>query len=585
MEPPIEPPPVSKKELVRQLTETSRLLELLGAEPFRANAYAAAARALDAFEGDFAILFGERRLAELRGIGKGLAAEMYALRSRERLELLGELYAEVPEGVRGLLRVSGLGPKKARLLWLSGIGDLATLVAATRDGRVADLKGFGAKSAAALGAAAEFALAATSRFRLDEAEVAAAAVVTGLREGGLMDALPDAQLYWTGELRRGLETVGTLRGIVTGVSPMALKRTLAEFCEDVQVSGEVVRATFAGRPLELRLSEASILGAALVVDTGNKVFVTELERRAAAKGLALTVSGLLRGDERLETPTEADVFSALALEKVPPECRDRLPEAEPIAPTASLVTLEDMRGLVHNHSSWSDGAASLREMVAAARDLGYSYLATADHSKTSFYANGLSVQRVLAQAEEIAAIRRELADEGSDFRVLHGLEVDIMADGSLDYPDNVLATLDYAVVSVHQQFTLSKTKQTERIVRAVQSPYADILAHMTGRLLLRRPSYDLEAETVLQACAETGTVVEINANPRRLDLDWREVARARDLGCRFAIDPDAHHPSGYHDLRYGVLMARKAGLSAAEVVNTAPTAEAFLDRLKPKPEA
>ncbi len=579
MEPFTEPPPVSKKELVRQLTETSRLLELLGAEPFRANAYAAAARALDVFEGDFAVLFGERRLAELRGIGKGLAAEMYALRSRERLELLGELYAEIPEGVRDLLRVSGLGPKKARLLWLSGFGDLEALVAATRDGRVAALKGFGAKSAEALGVGAAFALAATSRFRLDEAEVAAAAVADGLK-----DALPDAQLHWAGELRRSLETVGTLYGIVVGASAEALAGALGAFCKDV-VYGEVVSATFAGRPLELRVSEAATLGAALAVATGDGAFVAELEHRAAAAGLELKVSGLFRGDERLETPTEADVFSTVKLEPLPPECRDTLLGARPTTPTDSLVTLENMRGLVHNHSSWSDGAASLREMVAAARNLGYSYLATADHSKTSFYANGLSVQRVFAQAEEIAAIRRELADEGGDFRVLHGLEVDIMADGSLDYPDEVLATLDYAVVSVHQQFTLSKTKQTERIVRALQNPYAGILAHMTGRLLLRRPSYELEVETVLQACAETGTVVEINANPRRLDLDWREVARARDLGCRFAVNPDAHHPSGYHDLRYGVLMARKAGLSAAEVVNTAPTAAAFLERLKRKPEA
>ena len=158
-----------------------------------------------------------------------------------------------------------------------------------------------------------------------------------------------------------------------------------------------------------------------------------------------------------------------------------------------------------------------------------------------------------------------------------------MADGSLDYPDDVLATLDYAVVSVHQQFTLSKTKQTERIVRAVQNPYASILAHMTGRLLLRRPSYDVDVEAILQACADTGTLVEINANPRRLDLDWRHVIRARELGCRFAVNPDAHHPSGYHDLRYGVLMARKAGLTASEVVSSAPTAKAFLALLKPKP--
>ena len=572
----LEPPPVSKKELVRQLTEASRLLEVLGAEGFRVNAYAAAARQLDAFEGDFAVLFGERRLSELRGIGKGLAAEMYALRSRERLELLDELYAEVPDGVRGLFRVSGLGPKKVRLLWLGGIDDLPTLVAATHDGRVANLKGFGAKSAETLRAAAEFALSATSRLRLDEAELAAAAVTTGLANG-----LPNAALHWAGEFRRGLETVGALQAVVTGTSNEALGQALAAFCEDVRVSGAaepVVSATFAGRRLELRVAEAAALGAALAVETGDEAFVAELERRAAEKGLKLTASGLFRAEQRLETSTEADIFSALSVAYVPPECRDR-----PLGPTSELVTEHDLRGLVHNHSSWSDGAASLREMVEAARELGYSYLATADHSKTSFYANGLSAERVFAQAQEIAAIRRELTEAGGDFRVLHGLEVDIMADGSLDYPDDVLSTLDYAVVSVHQQFTLPRTKQTERLVRAVHSPYASILAHMTGRLLLRRPSYEVDVDAVLQACTDTGTVVEINANPRRLDLDWRDVIRARELGCRFAVNPDAHHPSGYHDLRYGVLMARKAGLQAAEIVNTAPTAEAFLAFLKPKP--
>jgi DNA polymerase (family 10) len=575
----LEPPPVSKKELVRQLSEASRLLELVGAEGFRANAYAAAARQLDAFEGDFTVLFAERRLAELRGIGKGLAAEMYALRSRERLEVLDDLYAQVPDGVRGLLRVSGLGPKKARLLWLSGIENLAELVAAAQDGRVAALKGFGAKSAQTLGAAAAFALSATARLRLDEAEVYAAAFTSVLAQ-----LLPDARLHWVGELRRSLETVGTLQAVVTGASAEVLERALVPFGPEVAPSGPVLPLTFEGRRLELYLSEASTLGAALTVQTGEEAFVAALQGRAAVKGLRLTGTGLFNGKERLETRTEGEVFAALGVDYVPPERRDRPLEsqAEHLVPV-NLVTVQDMRGLVHNHSSWSDGAAPLREMVAAARALGYGYLALADHSKTSYYANGLSIARVAAQAEEIAEIRRELLEEGSEFRVLHGLEVDIMPDGSLDYPDEVLATLDYAVVSVHQHFTLSRAKQTERIVRAVQNPYADILAHPTGRLLLRRPGYEVDVRAVLGACAETGTVVEINANPHRLDLDWREVVRARALGCRFAVNPDAHHPDGYADVRYGILMARKAGVKAAEVVNTAPTAEAFLARLKPKP--
>ena len=566
---------VGQKELVRQLGEASRLLELLGAPGYRVNLYAGAARQLDAFSGSFAELFNERRLNELRGVGDGLASEMYALRTRPRLAVLDELYAEIPEGVRGLLQISGLGPKKARLLWLSGIESVTELVAAIEDGRVAKLKGFGAKSAKTILGAAKFALRSAARLRLDEAEVIAAAF-----GDAFVAALPDATLTWTGELRRSLETVGTLQALVTGVTAEALEQGLATFCREVDRAETGFQVTFGERKLELSPVQSSSLGTTLALATGDEAFAAALQARAREKGLELTRTGLFREGEQLSTLSETDVFRLLKLPYTPPERRD-----VPLGlPAENLLTLADIRGLVHNHSSWSDGAAPLREMVAQARALGYSYLAMADHSKTSYYANGLSVERVFAQAKEIKAIQRELKDEGSDFRVLHGLEVDIMPGGTLDYPDEVLETLDYAVVSVHQHFTLDKAKQTERVVRAVQNPYAKILAHMTGRLLLRRPSYELDVEAVLRACAETGTVVELNANPYRLDLDWRQVIRARDLGCRFSIDPDAHHPDGYHDLRYGVMMARKAGLTAAEVVNTAPTAAAFLARLAAKPD-
>jgi DNA polymerase (family 10) len=242
-----------------------------------------------------------------------------------------------------------------------------------------------------------------------------------------------------------------------------------------------------------------------------------------------------------------------------------------------LVTLSDIRGLVHVHTDWSDGAASLRSMVAAAQAHGYRYLATADHSRTSAYANGLSVERVLAQAEEIEAVRHGL---DSGFELLHGMEVDILTDGSLDYPEELLAQLDYTVVSVHQGFRLSRRQQTERIIRAVQHPKAKILGHATGRLLLRRPGYEVDLEAVIAACADAGTVLELNGNPHRLDLDWEWVARAKAAGCRFAINPDAHTIQGCDDVRYGVLQARKAGLRVADVVNSAPTASAFLQQLK-----
>ena len=566
--------PVSKKELIGQLSEAARLLELVGAEGFKAGAYANAVRQLEAFEGDFSVLFMERRLSELRGIGKGLAAEMYVLNTRERLEILDDLYAQVPEGVRGLLRVAGLGPKKARVLWENGIEDTAALVAAAEDGRLAKLKGFGAKSAGVLGAAAAFALNARKRLRLDEAEVLAAFLA-----GGLEELLPNLRLTWAGELRRGLETVGSLKAVVTGVSGVALQEALGSLGVEAELDGARVHGTLEGRELTFTLTEPADFGAALLGQTGDEAFIEALTREGEGAGIEVWPLGLTQAGERLETPSEEAAFAVLGVAYVPPERRD-LPFG---TVTGDLITLQDMRGLVHNHSSYSDGAATLREMVARARELGYSYLAMADHSKSSFYANGLTEARLEQQAQEIAEIRQELLDEDSDFRVLHGLEVDIMPDGTLDFPDEVLARLDYAVVSVHQHFTLDKVKQTERIVRAVHNPYADILAHMTGRLLLRRPGYDVDVGEVLQACAETDTVVEINANPRRLDLDWREVLKAKELGCSFAINPDAHHPDGYDDVRYGVLMARKAGLNASNVINTAPSAEAFLSLLKPKP--
>lgn len=572
----LQPPPVSKKELVRQLTEASRLLELLGEDRYRTNAYAGAARQLDAFSGDFSELFGARRLSELRGIGGALAAEMYALRTQPRLAVLDALYTQVPEGVRGLLRIAGLGPKKVRLLWLSGVENVSELIAAVEDGRVAKLKGFGAKSAQTILDGAKFSLRAAARLRLDEAEVLAATFAEALAQ-----ALPEATLTWVGELRRSLETVGALRALVVGVTAEGLEAGLETFCGEVEATITGFGVTFGERKLELIPTETSALGTTLALATGDDTFAAALQVRAAEKGLRLTRAGLFRDEEQLSVPDETKVFELLELPYTPPERRD-----VPLGlPPENLIRFEDVRGLVHNHSSWSDGAAPLRDMVAHARALGYAYLAMADHSKTSYYANGLSTERVFAQAKEIGAIRKELEDEGSDFRVLHGLEVDIMPGGALDYPDEVLATLDYAVVSVHQHFTLDKAKQTERIVRAVQNPYANILAHMTGRLLLRRPSYEVDVKAVLRACAASGTVVEINASPYRLDLDWRMVIRARELGCRFSIDPDAHHPDGYKDVRYGVMMARKAGLTASDVVTTAPTAETFLKRLKTPPDA
>ncbi len=565
---------ITKKQLVAQLSEAAKLLEVLAEEPHRAKAYANAARQLENFEGDFSHLFEMGKLTQIRGIGQGLAAEIMTLKERETLSVLDELYGRVPEGVRNLFVVSGLGAKKISLLWQNGIADLDELVEASRDGRVASLKGFGKKSAESILNAAEFALEAKKRMRLDVAEAYASALQEVMNA-----ALPQAKLTFAGSLRRSLETVGDLDVIVTGVSFEEVAQVLGPFVEDLETNPPYLEADFEGRRLELTLVQEDALGAALAVKTGGKAFVEMLKDKADGRGYKLCPEGLFKEDEFIPTPEERTVFEHLDIPYISPEQREGVQTSSP----DDLISMDAMRGVIHNHSTWSDGASSLREMVAAARELGYTYLAMADHSRTSYYANGLSIKRVEQQSAEIAKIQQELVDEGSNFKVLHGVEVDIMPDGKLDYPDEVLATLDYTVISVHQNFTLGEAKQTGRIVNAVRNPYATILAHPTGRLLLRRPGYAVNLQEVIEACAETGTVIEINANTRRLDLDWRWVIKAKRLGCTFSIDPDAHHTSGYDDVRYGVMMARKAGLSVDDVVNTAPTAEGFLSRLKPRP--
>lgn len=562
---------VDKKEVAAQLKEAANLLEVLGEDSFRARAYRSAGRALESYEGDFEALLQTGRLTEVRGIGQSLATEIATLLAHERLAILDELYERVPVGVREFFLVSGLGAKKIGALWGQGIETLHELVLAADDGHIAALKGFGKKSAENIAQNARFVLSAKTRMRLDEAEAYAE-----LLAASIVELLPTVELRLAGELRRACETVGGLEFLIAGASVAEAAERLGPLLTDAVSQDKRLTGGFQGKTVTFTVVDEQVLGAALALRTGSAVFVDGLIERAAARGFDLNEQGLRRQGNSVATPDEASLFEKLRVPYLVPERREW---AEP-APVADLITTEDIRGAVHNHSSWSDGAVSLREMVAAARARGFSYLAMADHSKSSYVANGLSEARVEAQAVEIAAIRAELADEGSDFELLHGIEVDIMSDGGLDYDDSLLARLDYTVVSVHQNFTLSEREQTERIVRAVHNPFATILAHPTGRLLLRRPAYSLNLEAVIAACAETDTVIEINANPYRLDLDWRWVIEAKAAGCRFSINPDAHQPGGLDLVPFGVKMARKAGLTPRDVVNTAPGSVEFLAQLK-----
>lgn len=557
---------LTRKSLVAALKGTADILDLLGLDEFKALSYRSAARGLEGVETEVDALVA----AEFVGVpkvGKSIAAELLEFVHSGVFGPLEDAASQVPPGVLGLFRVRGLGPKKIRALWNAGIDSLEALREACRDGRVAGLKGFGAKSAATFLEAVEFALSAQERQHLSTAWDVCDALL--LQLAGLEPRL-------SGDVRRGLDTVRAARVTVTA-SPEDVQARLSGVIEEfAPVEGKPL---FSGRvdgvPVEIAYARPEVRGALDLMMGGSTEYRESVRAEAKAQGLDLSGRGLKRGGNLLSTPTEADVTRGLGLKLRPAEYRepehDEVWEALP-APD-ELIQVSDLRGMLHTHSLWSDGGASLSQMAAEAVRLGHEFLGTGDHSRAAHYANGLSIERLAAYIREIRELQR------AGVPIIAGAEVDILEDGSLDYPDDVLEQLDYVVASVHSHFTLDSARQTARLVRAASHPLVTILGHPTGRLLLRRPSYALDLEAVLAACEANGTVVEINANAYRLDLDWRVALHWRSR-LKFGINTDAHVISGLSDARYGVAVARKAGLTPAHVINTLGQAEflAFVAR-------
>ncbi|MDV6373635.1 helix-hairpin-helix domain-containing protein [Deinococcus arenicola] len=549
---------LTRKALVNALNFTADLLDLLGEEAFRAQAYRGAARSLEGLEAEVSEL-AAKNFVGIPKVGKNIAAELGTYVQTGTFGPLEDAASQIPPGVLGLFRVRGLGPKKIRALWDAGFDSLERLREGAQDGGVAGTRGFGAKSAATILEAVDFALASQERQSLS----------TGLDISQALAAqLRDLDGRISGDARRGLDTVRVARVTVTGTAQEVTAR-LAGVVEDLAPVEKkpVLAGRVDGVPVEIAYAPAEARGALDLMMGGAAAYREALRSEAKARGFDLSGRGLKRDGTFIPTPTEQDVTDALGLPLRPAEYRE--PEHDEVwqtlPPTEELVTVADLRGLLHTHSVWSDGAATVRDMVGAAVGLGHGqgghYLGTGDHSRAAHYANGLSIERLHAYIAEI----RDLQAEG--LPVLAGAEVDILDDGSLDYPDDVLLKLDYVVASVHSLFTLDPAKQTARLVRAASHPLITILGHPTGRLLLRRPGYTLDLEAVLAACDANGTVVEINANAARLDLDWRDALRWRDR-LTFAINTDAHVPAGLTDTRFGVAVARKAGLRPDQIINT-----------------
>jgi DNA polymerase (family 10) len=548
------------------LAEIGQLLELHGADSFRASAFAAAARALEGTSADLEALARTGDLATLSGIGPGIASVLRELVLTGRSAVHEELVAATPVGLFELMRLPGLGIKRIRLLHERlGVDSLDSLEAAARRGRIASLAGFGLKTQEKLVEGIAFARAVRGRRLFPRALEVAERLADGLRARQEV-----VEVAVAGTVRRCLEIADGIDLVASSAAPAETRDVFATVngISGARLVGDVVEGQLSdGLPVRLRCVDPPGFAAALLWETGSEPHLRDLVEHAAAAGIRADADGFWRGTERIDAADERALYSALGLQYLPPELREGLGEVGLAAAgqLPELVELSDLRGTFHCHTTDSDGKATLEEIAAGAAARGWEYLGIADHSRTAAYAGGLSVESLLAQREAIARFNEDLGD--SSPRLFAGTESDILADGSLDYPDEVLAGLDYVVGSVHSAFRMSREAMTARLIRAVRNPRLTILGHPTGRLLLRREGYAVDLAAVVDAAAEAGVVIEINAHPNRLDLDWREVRSAAARGVLIAINPDAHSVDALDHVAYGVNIARKAGLEPRQILN------------------
>lgn len=557
------------------LDEIAQLLELSGENPFKIRAYHAGARLLETLTDDLDALIASGGLAEKPGIGEALADKIAKLRRDGRLDFLDRLRASLPPGLPAILAIPGMGPKKTRRLWQElGVTDLPGLQAACEQGKVAELKGFGEKTQAAILAGIRNREAYGKRHLWASVE----GVVTTLLEG--LRALPQvARAEAAGSFRRNRETVGDLDFIVGSDEPGPIMDwfTAQPGILEVTAHGQTKSSVRVegGLQVDLRVVPPAQFFFALHHFTGSKEHNVAMRQRALHRGLSMSEWGFTATQPGAAAPgaeSEADVFRALGLPWIPPEIREGQGEIEAAeaGDLPRLLEVGDLRGAFHNHTTASDGKSTLEQMAAAADALGWEYLGISDHSRTSAYAGGLEVDRLLAQ---VSAIRALNASGRFRVRVLSGSEVDILKDGSLDYPDEVLAKLDVVVASVHASMQLDEEAMTARLVRALEHPLVHILGHSTGRLLLQREAYKVNLAKVVDAAAANGKCIELNSHPRRLDMDWTHWRRAAEKGVLCSINPDAHHADHLAYVRHGVNVARKGWLAPEQVLNTRPLDE------------
>lgn len=556
---------MENKPIARTLRLLSQLMELHNENPFKIKSIANAAFKVDKLP--FAI--AGKSLAEMEkidGLGKSTAAKIAELLEKGSITDLTDLLAATPEGIVEMLGIKGIGPKKIGVIWHDlGIENIGELYYACNENRLIEAKGFGLKTQEEIRKVLEFRMASNGSFLYAQVEPEAEELMNQIKA-----FMPGALIEFSGQYRRRNEVINELSMVIgtrdadIGINALQGSGLLQNLqVDDYRLNGEMEN----GLLVELICVPKNKYFRELFIQTGSEEHVEAVFARIT---------------DDIEQPTSEElIYEKAGLPWIHPELREGA-DILSINTEAKLITLGDLKGSLHNHSTWSDGVNTLEEMALYCRDeLNLQYLGISDHSKSAFYAKGLSIERVLEQHKEIDQLNKKL----ENFHIFKGIEADILYDGSLDYPDEILKTFDFIVASVHSNLKMDEAKATERLIKAIENPYTTILGHPTGRLLLTRKGYDIDYKKVIDACAANNVVIEINSNPLRLDLDWRWQSYALNKGVMLSINPDAHRNEGFHDMKYGVLVGRKGGLSAVNCLNAMDLAQIIEKFNNKKPKA
>lgn len=540
---------MTNKDIAQHFRQLGQLMELHGENPFKIRSYQSAYRNLRSLEQPLSDLSADE-IGQIKGVGKAINGKIQELLESGEMATLEKYRAKTPAGIQEMLNIKGFGPKKIMAVWEGlGVESVGELLYAVNENRLVELKGFGAKTQEELRKKLEYYQKSKNSFHYAALECEAISLLDAVKA-----AFPDVPADWCGALRRKAVVLDEIEILVgqADAAELLVEKGIIKDLKAGEGRSEAQTNTEAEAPVAIYTCTPDTFGTRLFELTGADAFMEAITSEAP-------------GSEWAGQSEESAVFNILKLPYLEPELREA-PWAIDRArnnDVPDLITEADIKGVVHAHTTYSDGANTLREMAEYAKARGFEYLGLTDHSKSAFYANGLKPDRVFMQMEEVDELNKELGP----FRIFKGIESDILNDGSLDYEEDVLKAFDFIIASVHSNLRMDEDKATQRLITAIENPYTTMLGHPTGRLLLSRPGYPIDHQKVLDACAANGVSVEINANPYRLDLDWTWVPYALEKGILLSINPDAHSTAGMHDIRYGVFAGRKGGLTPKACIN------------------